>query len=188
MVFPAFFILSTYIRVGKRSLFFSEQVKVRNLQEVNSVATVRLKTCRHGIRSFSNFARISQLKKVCKRRYGLPCLNLTKDLKRLMWKGTNGMPTKILRYKVLINHVEQKRLCCVYYQYVEEIISPSNNVNHLETKKRFWGLLKHAKADSTGVNPLKSNRTLIAEPNEKTSLLNSYFQAVFTGETPPTLK
>ena len=44
VVFPAFFILSTYIRVGKRSLFFSEQVKVRNLQEVNSVATVRLKT------------------------------------------------------------------------------------------------------------------------------------------------
>ena len=61
-------------------------------------------------------------------------------------------------------------------------------INNLETNKRFWGLLKHAKADSTGVHPLKNNGTLISEPQEKASLLNSYFYSVFTREPPLTLK
>ena len=77
------------------------------------------------------------------------------------------MPAKIQ----VLKHVVQKKLRCAYYQYVEDIISPSNNDNHLETNKRFWGLLKHAKADSTGVHPQKNNGTLISEPKEKASLL-----------------
>ena len=91
------------------------------------------------------------------------------------------------RYKVL-KHVVQKKLRCAYYQYVENIIKPFNNDNHLETNKRFWGLLKHAKADNTGVHPLKNNGTLVSEPQEKASLLNFYFQSVFTRESPLTLK
>ena len=40
------------------------------------------------------------------------------------------------RCKVL-KHVVQKKLQCAYYQYVENIINPSNNDNHLETNKHF---------------------------------------------------
>ena len=78
------------------------------------------------------------------------------------------------RYKVL-KHVVQKKLRCPYYQYGEDIINPSNNENPLETKKRFRGLLKHAKSYNTGVHPLKNNGTLISDPKGKASLLNTYF-------------
>ena len=124
--------------------------------------------------------------KLTKSRNGLPYL--TKDLKRLMRKRDKLHARKDPRYKVL-KHAVQKKPRCAYYQYVEDIISPSNNDNHLETNERFCGLLKHAKADSAEVHPpKKTNGALISEPKEKASLLNSYFQSVFTGETPLPLK
>jgi len=88
--------------------------------------------------------------KLAKSRNGLPYL--TKDIKRLMRKRDKLHARKDPRYKVL-KRVVQKKLRCAYYQYVGDIINPSNNDNPLETNKRFWGLLKHAKSDNTGVHP-----------------------------------
>ena len=84
------------------------------------------------------------------------------------------MLTKIYDTKFL-NMWCRKSFRCAYYQYGEDIINPSNNENPLETKKRFGGLLKHAKSYNTGVHPLKNNGTLISDPKGKASLLNTYF-------------
>ena len=82
----------------------------------------------------------------------------------------------------------QKKLRSAYYQYVEDIINPCNNDNPLEANKHFFSLLNHAKSDNTGVHPLKHNRTLISDPKGKALLVNTYFQSVFTRESPLSLK
>ena len=83
-----------------------------------------------------------------------------------------------------LKHVVQKKLRSAYYQYVEDIINPCDNDNRLEANKHFFSLLNHAKSDNTGVHPLKNNRTLISDPKGKALLLNTYFQSVFTRESP----
>ena len=83
-----------------------------------------------------------------------------------------------------LKHVVQKKLRSAYYQYVEDIINPCDNDNPLEANKHFFSLLNHAKSDNTGVHPLKNNRTLISDPKGKALLLNTYFQSVFTRESP----
>ena len=65
--------------------------------------------------------------KLANTRNGLPYL--TKDFKRLI-KRDKLHARKVPRYKIL-KHVVQKKLRYAYYQYVENIINPSNNDNHL---------------------------------------------------------
>ena len=114
--------------------------------------------------------------KLEKSRNGLPYL--TKDIKRLMRKRDKLHAHKDPRCKIL-KHVVQNKLRCAHYQYVEDIINPSNNDNPLETKKRFGVLLKHAKCDNTGVHPLKSNEPFTSDPKGKASLLNTYFFSIY---------
>ena len=83
-----------------------------------------------------------------------------------------------------LKHVVQNKLRSAYDQYVEDIINPCDNDNPLEANKHFFSLLNHAKSDNTGVHPLKNNRTLISDPKGKALLLNTYFQSVFTRESP----
>ena len=82
----------------------------------------------------------------------------------------------------------QKKLRSAYYQYLEDIVNPCDNDNPLEANKHFFSLLNHAKSDNTGVHLLKNNRTLISDPKGKALLLNTYFQSVFTRESPLSLR
>ena len=87
------------------------------------------------------------------------------------------------RYKT-IKHKVQKKLRDAYWQYVEESITPTNDEDSMGANKRLWGLFKHFKSDSTGVPPLKHQGNLITNAVGKATVLNSYFQSVFTSHVP----
>ena len=74
------------------------------------------------------------------------------------------------------------------WQYVEDIITPTSDDDSLGANKRFWGLFKHLKTDSNGVPPLKHQGNLISNAAGKATVLNSYFQSVFTSHKPLDLK
>ena len=104
-----------------------------------------------------------------------------------MRKRDNPRTVKVPCYKT-IKHEVQKKLCAAYWQYVEEIITPMNDEDSMEANKRFGGLFKHSKSDSKGVPPLKHQGTLITNAAGKATVLNSYFQSVFTSHVPSYLK
>ena len=101
--------------------------------------------------------------------------------------GGKGNARKDLRYKT-IKHEFQKKLGAVYWQYVEEIITPTNNEDSMGANKRLWGLFKRSKSDRNGVPPLKHQDNLITNAAGKVTALNSYFQSVFTSHVPFDLK
>ena len=104
-----------------------------------------------------------------------------------MRKRDNPRTVKDPCYKT-IKHEVQKKLSAAYWQYVEEIITPINDEDLMGANKRFWGLFKHSKSDSKGVPPLKHQGTLITNAAGKATVLNSYFQSVFTSHVPSDLK
>ena len=104
-----------------------------------------------------------------------------------MRKRDNPGTIKDPCYKT-IKHEVQKKLCAAYWQYVEEIITPMNVEDSMGANNRFWGLFKHSKSDSKGVPPLKHQGTLIINAAGKATVLNSYFQSVFTSHVPSDLK
>ena len=53
---------------------------------------------------------------------------------------------------------------------------------------RLWGLFKHSKCDRKGVLPLKHQGNIITNAAAKATILNSYFQSVFTSHVPLNLK
>ena len=61
-----------------------------------------------------------------------------------------------------IKHTVQKKLRSAYWQYVEDIITPTSDDDSLGANKRFWGLFKHLKTDCNGVPPLKHQGNLIS--------------------------
>ena len=71
---------------------------------------------------------------------------------------------------------------------MEEIITPMNDEDSMGANKCFWGLFKHSKSDSKGVPPLRYQGTLITNAAGKATVLNSYFQSVFTSHAPSDLK
>ena len=67
---------------------------------------------------------------------------------------------------------------------MEEIITPTNDEDSIGANKRLWGLFDHFKSDSKGVPPLKRHGNLITNVAGKATVLNSYFQSVFTSHVP----
>ena len=118
-------------------------------------------------------------------RNGLPYVS--PSLKRVMKKRDKIHARKDPRYKT-IKHEVQKELRAAYWQYVEEIITPTNDEDSMGAKKCPWGLLKHSKSDSKGVPPLKHQGNLINNAAGKATVLNSYFQSAFTSHVPLDLK
>jgi len=78
------------------------------------------------------------------------------------------------RYKT-IKHEVQKKFRAAYWQYVEEIITSTNDEDSMEANKRLWGLFKRSKSDSKGVPPLKHQDNLIPNAVGKATVLNRYF-------------
>ena len=91
-------------------------------------------------------------------------------------KGIGYMQERILATK----HEVQKKLCATYWQYVEEIITPTNGEDSMGTNKRLWGLFKHSKSDSKGVPPPKNQGHLITNVACEVTILNRYVLSVFT--------
>ena len=63
------------------------------------------------------------------------------------------------RYKT-IKHQVQKKFPAAYWQYVEEIITPTNDEDSMGGNKQLWGFFKPFKSDSKGVPPLKHQNNL----------------------------
>ena len=118
-------------------------------------------------------------------RHGLPYVS--PSLKCLMKKRDTLHARKDPCNKT-IKHEVQKKLGAAYWQCVEEIITPKNDEDSMGANKRFWGLFNHSKSDSKGVLPLKHQGTLITNAAGKATVLNSYFQSVFTSHVPSDLK
>ena len=86
--------------------------------------------------------------------------HVSRSLKRLMRRRDKLHSRKDPRYKT-IKHEVQKKLRAAYWQYVEEIIAPTNAEDSMGANKRLWGLFKHSKSYSKGVPPLKHQGNLI---------------------------
>ena len=56
-------------------------------------------------------------------------------------------PRKDPRYKT-IKHQVQKKFPAAYWQYVEEIITPTNDEDSMGGNKQLWGFFKPFKSDS----------------------------------------
>ena len=61
---------------------------------------------------------------------------------------------------------------------------PQYKEDSLGANKRLWGLFKYSKSDSKGVPSLKHQGNLITNAADKATVLNSYFQSVFTSHVP----
>ena len=71
---------------------------------------------------------------------------------------------------------------------MEEVITPTNAEDSMGANKRLWGLFKHSKSDSKRVPPLKYQGDLITNAAGKATVLNSYFQSVFSSHVRLDLK
>ena len=79
------------------------------------------------------------------------------------------------RYKT-IKHQVQKKFRAAYWQYVEKIITPTNDEDSMGANKQLWGLFQRFKSDSEGVPPLKHQNNLITNAAGKATVLNRYFK------------
>ena len=78
------------------------------------------------------------------------------------------------RYKT-IKHQVQKKFRAAYWQYVEKIITPTNDEDSMGANKQLWGLFQRFKSDNEGVPPLKHQNNLITNAAGKATVLNRYF-------------
>ena len=73
------------------------------------------------------------------------------------------------RYKT-IKHQVQKKFPAAYWQYVEEIITPTNDEDSMGGNKQLCGFFKPFKSDSKGVPPLKHQNNLITNAADKATV------------------
>ena len=59
-------------------------------------------------------------------------------------------------------------------------MTPGENENDHQSRKRFWTYVKHKKNGKTGVSSLKHDGKLYSHPVDKAELLNKQFQSVFS--------
>ena len=68
-----------------------------------------------------------------------------------------------------------------YWRHVEDIVSDVSDDNERHgTRKRFWSFIKHQRADSQGISPLKSEGSLHQDPAKKAEILNHQFESAFS--------
>ena len=106
---------------------------------------------------------------------------MSPSLKRLMRKRDRLHARKDPRYKT-IKHEVQKKLLPHNGSMWKRFITPMNYEDLMGANKRLWGLFKPSKSDSKEVPPLKhqGNLQVITNVAGKATILNSYFQSVFT--------
>jgi hypothetical protein len=79
-----------------------------------------------------------------------------------------------------LKHTIQRQLRQSYWNYIENIVTPSEDGNNFDNKKRFWSYIKYKKTDHAGIPSLKMNGKLLKEPKQKADALNSQFHSVFS--------
>ena len=102
-----------------------------------------------------------------------------RDRKYKQWKkiGTEQFRTEF----VYLRREVQKQLRRAYWNYVGRLFEPTSEEDtNTPSSKRFWTYMKHQRATSSGVPPLKQNGQLITDPKEKADLLNSQFYQAFS--------
>lgn len=124
--------------------------------------------------------------KTSRRKAGQPWI--TSELRRLIrkrdrkykqWKkiGTEQFRTEF----VYLRREVQKQLRRAYWNYVGRLFEPTSEEDtNTPSSKRFWTYMKHQRATSSGVPPLKQNGQLVTDPKEKADLLNSQFYQAFS--------
>ncbi len=83
----------------------------------------------------------------------------------------------------------QKQMRRAYWAYIEEIITPMDEMDEdsnekFEGMKRFWTFIKSVRKDYSGVAALKVDGKTTADAKEKADALNRQFESVFTHEDP----
>ena len=100
-----------------------------------------------------------------------------------LWRKTDKHKLEV-KYKHLRSET-QKSVRHAYWQYIDDLIDPSN---YLETEhrsrnfKKFWSFVKALKRDQSGVSPLKYEGNLETTPVGKANTLNHQFKSVFVEE------
>ena len=69
----------------------------------------------------------------------------------------------------------QSELRQSYWNYVEGVITPTEDGGPFSCMKRFWKFIKAKKVDHEGIAPLKVDGKLVTDPKDKAEVLNDQF-------------
>ena len=81
-----------------------------------------------------------------------------------------------------MKHWVQKEMRIAYYNYINNIISPSVDGCISSCNKNFWSFIKHLKKDNVTIPTLLDNGAEVSDNMGKTEVLNRQFKSVFTEE------
>ena len=117
--------------------------------------------------------------KTSKPRDGLPWI--TPSLKKMMRRRDKMFQKHKTsnKYKTLKRETQQG-LRKTYWDYIEKVITPSDQNPINKANKKFWTYIKHCKSNNSGISPLKENGILHSDPQKKADILNNQFKSVFT--------
>ena len=134
--------------------------------------------------------------KTCKSKDNLPWVtqqirSMIKRKNRIgLHRKKKFTPIKSPRYQAITDEVKdlnktiQWEMRRAYWNYVEDLITPTTEGNEYLGMKRFWTFVKHQRKDVNGVAPLNHNGQTATEAKEKADVLNAQFESVFSRETP----
>ena len=70
-----------------------------------------------------------------------------------------------------------------HWDYIDRLITPEENEDHMKSTKKFWQYIKSNKKDFHGVAPLKMGGKISSTPKEKANTLNEQFKSVFSPQS-----
>ena len=95
---------------------------------------------------------------------------------------------KFLGLKHLVRRLFERS----YQKYLGDILGLKADTNDLDNNsappmvnnKKLYSLLKHSKQDSSGIASLKKDKRTFSVETDKTNILNTQFQSVFSPKSP----
>ena len=112
-------------------------------------------------------------------------MNTRNRLHKKIRRNTNEHKQEEMIQKMKeLKHAIRKETRTAYWNYIESIVEPREDDQYNKESKKLYSFIKHRKADSIGIAPLKEHGTLKDSPKDKAEILNNQFKSVFTNERP----
>ena len=109
--------------------------------------------------------------------------SLTRKCRKLFQRQRKTRKTKDIRLYKETKARLQKTERQSYWKFIDNIIEVGDpDQEHQPKQKRFWAYIKSLRKDSSGIAPLKDNRTLHANAKDKADILNRQYESTWTRE------
>ena len=109
--------------------------------------------------------------------------SLTRKCKKLFAKQRKTRKAKDVRMYKETKARLQKTKRQSYWKFIDNIIEVGDPDQEEQPKQiMFWPYIKSLRKDSSGIAPLKENRTLHANPKDKADILNRQYESTWTKE------